>query len=535
MENNLDLVISGDTNNVKIVSLLNGVISDYIVNSEFTEYCVGDILVGKVKKKALGLNSFFVTFNSAIDGFMHFSDLTEMSLTTNSFCSDLLAGKNVKVSTYEIDKREANRVSFDYGYTSEYIQEGDVVLVQVIKEPIFNKGPRLSGRITLAGDFVILVVFSNEIKLSRKISDNVKRSKMMSILTSLREDLQLNNFGIILRTSAETFINFDNVNEAKKILFDDIISLLKTWSKCIDNIKNAQIGTKILSANNIVLRVIQDKLKEKIRNIWVDDEVLYSKLKNNLKGLIKDSCALKLYKNDVVSLFSYRNIDKQLRVLFNKTVKFADGCYLIIEVTEAMNVIDVNSGGILDKFADQEELSLNVNLLAIKEIVRQIKLRDMGGIISIDFIDLKLQKNKTIVYEIMKEMLHEEKSNTIVLPLSRFNIMQITRQRVRPIVKFNDEEKCPTCHGSGNIMSSINIENIIEGEIRAFLKNTSCYRIDIYLNPLLHSYFSVGMFSKRMIWGIKFFKSITLHSDCQCMLNIVKIYNRRNFLKKIEI
>ena len=311
--------------------------------------------------------------------------------------------------------------------------------------------------------------------------------------------------------------------------------MLKIWSKCIVKIRGAKSGSKIFSANNTVLKAIQDKLKDNIKNIYVDDVNIYNNLKNDLKNTIKNSCNIKLYVNETLPLFSYKGINKQLKTLFGKKVMFSDGCYLLIETTEAMNVIDVNSGSLLDNFTDQEDLSLSVNLLAAEEIASQFILRDIGGLISIDFIDMKLQKNRTLLYERMKELLHEDKSNTTVLPLSRFNIMQITRQRIRPIIQVDDKEKCPTCDGKGTLVSAINIVQAIEGEIRLFLKTTKFYRIDIYLNPILVPYFSIGFFSKRFIWGFKYFKAIKLHNADSLPINIVKLFNRQKLIKEINI
>ena len=534
MDNSLNIYISGDESEVKIVSSNSNGIVDYLVEKKNDDFSVGDIILGVVRKKSLGINSFFVNLNSTTDGFMHFSDLTDRSLTLNSFCKDLMAGEKVKVTTYETDKREI-RATFDYNYTADYINDGDYILTQVVKEPIFNKGPRLSSRITLAGDFVIIVIFSNEIKLSKKIKDQEKRNKMIALLEEIKNELKINNFGIILRTSVESFIDFNKTDSAKKILLDDIISLLKIWSKCIDKIKSAKVGTKIFSANNSVLKVIQDKLKNNIKNIYVDNVNIYNDLRNGLKNLIKESCNIKLYKNAALPLFSYKGINKELKVLLNKKVMFSDGCYLLIETTEAMNVIDVNSGSLLDNFTDQEKLSLSVNLQAAEEIARQMILRDMGGIISIDFIDMKLQKNRMLLYERMKELLHDDKSNTAVLPLSKFNIMQVTRQRIRPIAQLDNKEKCPTCNGQGTLCSSTNTINIIEGEIRLFLKTTKFYKIDIYMNPILVPYFSIGVFSKKFIWSYKFFKSIKLHEDDSLPINIVKIFNKKNLIKEIKV
>ena len=530
----IDLYINVVGSKCNIVSTSGANVIDYLVEDFSNEYSVGDILVGRVKKKADNLNSFFITFNRGIDGFMHFSDLTDRTLTLNNLCNDLMSGKDEKVSTYKIDGREAERAIFDYNYTAGFISEGDILLSQVVKEPLFNKGPRLSGRITLSGDFLILVIFDDSIHISKKISGTKKREKMLDILREIKDELKLTNFGIILRTSVESFINFDDPKNAKRLLLDDLVILLRKWSDCINKIKKCTVGDKIFSGNSNLLTIIQGKLKDNIKSIWVDDKEIYNEIDNGLKDVVKDSCSLKLYKNNLIPLFVYKNIDSKLVKLFNKIVKFADGCYLIIEVTEAMNVIDVNSGSLLEKYEDQEELSLNVNLLAAEEIVKQIFLRDMGGLISIDFIDMKLQKNKNLVYEKMKELLSEDKSSNFILPLSKFNVMQVTRQRIRPIQEIDFSDKCLSCAGTGQTNSCLSIVDIVESELMIFLKNTKYYRINIFLNPLLYTYFSYGFFSKRFRWGLKYWKSIKLYKDSMCKINILRIYNKDNLIGEIE-
>lgn len=531
VSNELDLVISVDKKETRIALLEKGSLVDYQVDDSDLEFAVGDIYLGEIKKKSTSLNSFFINLNSSKDGFMHFNDLTDRSLTASNFCKSVLEGENVKVSTFNIDPREKERIEFDESFTSDFFDVGDKMLVQVSKEAISTKGPRVVGRLSLAGKYLILVIFNDGICISKKITDQVKRNSMLAILTEIKKELKLDNFGIILRTSTDSMIDFDNIVKAKKILIEDLITLLKIWSNGLKKLRTADIGTKIIGADNRVFTIVKNKLSSNLRTIYVDNEELYDKLKLEFGNECKNkNCKLKLYRESVVSLFSYKGVDRQLKLLSNKTVSIDNGGYLIIEKTEAMNVIDVNSGSIKSESGEQEDLAVETNLSAAKEIVRQIFLRDIGGIISIDFIDMKSQKNRLLIYEKMKELLAEDRSTSTVLPLSKFNVMQITRQRIRPVMEVFNNEICPTCKGSGKVEPVIQIVDIIEHKIRSFLSKTKYYRIDIYLHPLLYAFFSIGTFSRRFKWGMKYWKSITLYEDYECELDNFKIYHNTELL-----
>lgn len=529
--NELDLVISVDQRETRIALLEKGSLIDYQVEDNSLEFAVGDIYLGEIKKKSTSLNSFFINLNSTKDGFMHFNDLTDRSLTSSNFCKSVLEGENVKVSTFDIDPREKERIEFDESFTSDFFDVGDKMLVQVSKEAISTKGPRVVGRLSLAGKYLILVIFNDGICISKKITDQVKRNNMLAILTEIKKELKLDNFGIILRTSTDSMIDFDNIVKAKKILIEDLITLLKIWSTGLKRLRTAEVGTKIIGADSRVFTIVKNILSSNLRAIYVDNEELYDKLKIEFGNECKNkNCKLKLYKESVVSLFSYKGVDRQLKLLSNKTVSIDNGGYLIIEKTEAMNVIDVNSGSISSESGEQEDLAVETNLSAAKEIARQIFLRDIGGIISIDFIDMKSQKNRLLIYEKMKELLAEDRSTSTVLPLSKFNVMQITRQRIRPVMEVLNNEVCPTCNGSGKVEPIIQIVDIIEHKIRSFLSKTKYYKIDIYLHPLLYSFFSIGTFSKRFRWGMKYWKSITLYNDYECELDKIKIYHKTDLI-----
>lgn len=525
-----ELVISVKKNDSRLAVLENGKLIDYQIESKNGEFVVGDIFLGEVKKKPSGLSAFFVNLDSEKDGFLHFDDLSENVFAFSELCDSYAKKKYIKISNFNyqpIDLSKEEKVT----EAVNNIKIGQKVLVQVFKEPIFNKGPRLTTRITLAGKYLVLIPFNNEVCISKKIEDEKKREKLSDLVYAIKNNLHLNNFGFILRTSAENlFIREKDEKKIEKIFVEDLIKLLEKWSEGLKNLEKAKIGTRIMQGDNRIFTIVKDYLSETFDSIIIDDKEIYEQIKEDFGDEYFKDKSLKLYKNDTKTLFYYKQIDKQLKLLLNKTVKIEKGGYLIIEKTEAMNVIDVNSGACDFEADDHEEMVFLTNMNATKEIVRQIFLRDMGGIISIDFIDMEDQKHRIKIYETMKELMMGDKSSSYILPLSRFNVMQITRQRIRPVLNIDNDEKCPMCKGTGNVEPVIQTAFDVEDKIKCFLKNTNCYYLTIYLNPLLVAFFTNGFFSKRFKFGWKYWKSISIKPDYSFGLNSIKITNRKKII-----
>ena len=492
-----ELVISVKKNDSRLAVLENGKLIDYQIESKNGEFVVGDIFLGEVKKKPSGLSAFFVNLDSEKDGFLHFDDLSENVFAFSELCDSYAKKKYIKIS------------NFDY-------------------QPIDLS---MTTRITLAGKYLVLIPFNNEVCISKKIEDEKKREKLSDLVYAIKNNLHLNNFGFILRTSAENlFIREKDEKKIEKIFVEDLIKLLEKWSEGLKNLEKAKIGTRIMQGDNRIFTIVKDYLSETFDSIIIDDKEIYEQIKEDFGDEYFKDKSLKLYKNDTKTLFYYKQIDKQLKLLLNKTVKIEKGGYLIIEKTEAMNVIDVNSGACDFEADDHEEMVFLTNMNATKEIVRQIFLRDMGGIISIDFIDMEDQKHRIKIYETMKELMMGDKSSSYILPLSRFNVMQITRQRIRPVLNIDNDEKCPMCKGTGNVEPVIQTAFDVEDKIKCFLKNTNCYYLTIYLNPLLVAFFTNGFFSKRFKFGWKYWKSISIKPDYSFGLNSIKITNRKKII-----
>ena len=536
-----ELIINVCNDKYRIATLENGDLVDYQIEYRNKDFSIGDIFLGSVKSKPQNLEAAFIFLNSVRDGFLHIDDFGENSLTFVEFCKEYKKNNDIKVSTFKHVKEEEDTYSHSYGPNDTFLIEnkksanikknfdllpiGCNTLVQIIKEPLANKGARVSTRISLAGKYLILIPFSNKINISKKITDNDIREKLIKTLTILiKNELKLSNFGLVLRTSILKLNNITSQDFIDKIK-SDLITLLKKWSICLTNLKTAQVGTRILNGDIRLLEILKDQISDVFDVIHIDDKGIYEKIKQEFKDDLPAKKGIKLYKNSNISLFASKNIDKQIKLLLSKNVSFGDNSgYLIIEKTEAMHVIDVNSGHNNIIANNHEEMVYEANIAAAKEIARQIRLRDMGGIIAIDFIDMKIQKHKDNIYYTMQELLKNDKSDSNILPLSKFNVMMITRERVRDMsLSEINNETCPQCHGKGSIESSIQIMDNIIRQICDNIKNIKYKNITLFLHPLLHAYFTKNFISlkKKLEW--KYWKNIDVKIDYEFSIFDFKI------------
>ena len=513
-------MISARGRNVKIAMLENGLLVGFQVESKDADFVVGDIILGKIRKRINNLNAAFVDLNNRKDGFLHFDDIGDHYRYLVSFCNDIRVGKNVKLSSLKIDDE-------DQDDKTAAVEDGQEVLVQITKEPLFNKGPRLTCDLTLAGKYLVLSLFTNGVFVSKRITDAKKRETLSSIVTEIRDESRLNNFGIILRTSGDELLVHNSNEKVKDILIDDLLQLLKKWSKGLIVLKNARVGDKVIEEDNRVLTVVRDKLSQPFDIVWVDDEKLYSRLKSDF-GKEYTNKSLRLYNDSDFDLFSYRKITLQLKLLMNKRVSIANGGYLIIEKTEAMNVIDVNSGHGDAESDDHEDMVFSTNMNAAKEIVRQILLRDMGGIIAIDFIDMTSQAHRNEVYDAMRDYMEDDRPNSNILPLSSLNVMLISRQKLRSVIEVDSDEKCPMCKGRGKVEPILLTADILEKHIMGVVSQSKFNRYTVYLHPFLVAYFSRGIISKRLKWSLKTMNMIILCDDCNLMIHNAKIVNSKD-------
>ena len=374
------------------------------------------------------------------------------------------------------------------GKIGDVLKAGQNIMVQIVKEPISTKGPRLSSEISIAGRNLVLMPFSDKISVSSKIISQEERDRLKNLLVSIRPK----NFGIIVRTVAE--------GKKVALLDAELRSLVKKWEKSFEKLNTQKVPSLVLEEISRITAVVRDHLNVKFENIYINDPAVYNEIKGYISEIAPEKEKIvKLYEGKE-PIFEKLGIIKQIKSSFGKTVSFKQGAYLIIEHTEALHVIDVNSGNRSKSSNDQETNALEVNLSAADEIARQLRLRDMGGIIVVDFIDMQKNEHKQMVYEKMKESMSKDKTKHNILPLSKFGLMQITRQRVRPEMHIDTSENCPTCRGTGKVQPPILFPELVKAEISTIIEQYNVKKLNLHLHPFIANSLKKGFNSTEKKW-----------------------------------
>ncbi|CAN5432225.1 ribonuclease E/G [soil metagenome] len=506
-----ELVINSTQNGCRIALLKDKSLVEFHYDENGNEFSVGDIYLGTVKKVIQGLNAAFIDIGYEKDAFLHYLDLGPNVASLNKF-TKLVQSK--KYTTAKLSKFKLEPEIDKLGKISNVLVKNQQILVQVVKEPISTKGPRLSCELSIAGRFIVLVPFSNTVSVSKKITDNEERKRLVRLLSSIKPE----NFGIIIRTVASG----KEVAELDK----DLRDLVEIWEQGVTNLVNAKPKDKVIGEMNRASSILRDMLNESFDSITVDDKQIYDDVRSYIHKIAPEKERIVRQYNGKAKIFEGLGIEKQLKSLFGQSVSLPGGGYLIIEHTEALHVIDVNSGNKSNAESDQEATALSVNMEAAKEIARQLRLRDMGGIIVVDFIDMKKAENKKIIFDKMKDEMKFDRSRFTILPLTKFGLMQVTRQRVRPELNIITKEKCPTCNGTGKITPSILVADQIERNLDFMLSNQNEGSIRISLHPYLYAYFTCGLISKRFRWFFKYNKWVTLEQDSSLGVTEYKFTNK---------
>jgi ribonuclease G len=499
MASSSELVINSTQTGCRIALLRNKSLIEYHQEEDANKFTVGDIYLGTVKKVVPGLNAAFIDIGYEKDAFLHYLDLGPQISSLNKFTKFALSGKS---PSSELGRFKNEPDINKLGKISQVLTKNQKILVQVVKEPISTKGPRLSCELSLAGRYIVLVPFSNAISISKKIAASSERKRLHRLMSSIKPD----NFGVIIRTVAEK----KDVAELDR----DLRNLVEKWKNGVKKLKQSKPQDKVIGEMSRVSALVRDVLNESFDSVVVDDKLIYDDLRQFTREIAPGKEKIVRKYNGKAKIFESFGIEKQLKSLFGKSVTLANGSgYLIIEHTEALHVIDVNSGNKSAGESDQESTALKTNEAAAKEIARQLQLRDMGGIIVIDFIDMRKAENKRMVFDKMKQYMKDDRSKFTVLPLSRFGLMQITRQRVRPEMNIKTSETCPSCGGSGKIAPSILIADQVERDLEFLLNKQNEQKITISMHPYLASYFTKGLYSKRVQWYFKHFKWVKVLQD----------------------
>lgn len=492
---NKELIINSSPSGVEIALLEDKDLVELHKEKSNNNYTVGDVYLGKVKKIMPGLNAAFVDVGYEKDAFLHYLDLGPQVKSLLKYTKFALSGRIDQLSmdtfTLEEDIEKTNKISSVLGPNQQ-------ILVQIAKEPISTKGPRVSSEISFAGRFLVLVPFSNRISVSQKIKSQEERNRLKRLINSIRPK----NFGVIIRTVAENKLVAD--------LDTDLRNLMAKWETIAKKLASAKPPQKIVSEIDRTTALLRDLLNESFNSIHVNDPVLYEDIHHYIQQIAPDKVnILKIYKGKV-PVFEQLGVDKQIKSSFGKIVTIKSGVYLIIEHTEALHVIDVNSGHRMNTENTQEKNALEVNLEAAKEVARQLRLRDMGGIIVIDFIDMTEGVHRRLLFEKLRDEMAKDHSKHTILPPSKFGLVQITRQRVRPEMNVEIHEKCPVCDGTGEIKPSILFIDEVENNIRYLLQEQNEKYLTIRFHPYIYAFLTKGLFSKRFTWYFRYGKWIRL-------------------------
>ncbi len=506
-----ELIISATQEGCRIALLKDKTLAEFHEETEGSKFVVGDIYLGTVKKVVQGLNAAFIDIGYEKDAFLHYLDLGPQYASLQKF-TKLVRAK--KITGGKLDKFQLEKDIDKHGKIGQQLTKGQVFPVQVVKEPISTKGPRLSCELSIPGRYLVLVPFSSGVNLSKKISSSEERKRLLKLIQSIKPE----NFGVIIRTVAEG----KEVAELEK----DLRTLVKTWEDGMTRLVTAKENEKIIGEISKTSSILRDLLNESFDNIQVDDKKIYDEVKDYIHTIAPDKEKIvKLYTGKA-KIFEHFGIERQIKSAFGQTVSLKAGGYLIIEHTEALHVIDVNSGNKSNREESQETTALSVNTEAAKEVARQLRLRDMGGIIVVDFIDMRSADNKKLIYQIMKdEMAASDKSKHTVLPLSKFGLMQITRERVRPQMNIVTKEVCPTCNGTGKITASILVTDQIEANVEHLFVRQNEKQLVLSLHPFLYAFYTKGIFSQRVKWYFKYKRWVSLIKDSSLAITEFKFLN----------
>ncbi|MCD4731319.1 MAG: Rne/Rng family ribonuclease [Bacteroidales bacterium] len=492
---NKELIVNSGQSEIDIALLEDKTLVELHKEKSNSGFAVGDIYLGKVRKIMPGLNAAFVDVGYEKDAFLHYLDLGPQVLSLNKLTRLVTQGRYRSTSLANF-KGEKDIVKT--GKITSVLTSGQQILVQVAKEPISTKGPRISSELSFAGRYLVLVPFSTRISLSQKIKSLDERNRLKRLIQSIRPA----KFGVIIRTVAEH----------KKVadLDNDLKTLVTKWENSIQRLFKAQAPQKILSEIDRTSAILRDILSESFNNIFLNDQTLFEDTKTYIKSIAPEKASIVKFYKGKTPIFENYGIDKQIKNSFGKIVTIRSGIYLIIEHTEAMHVIDINSGHRVNKENSQEDNALAVNLESGIELARQLRLRDMGGIIVIDFIDMKLSANRRKLFQKLKEEMSKDRAKHTILPPSKFGLVQITRQRVRPEMNVDTVEKCPVCDGSGEIKPSILFIDELENNLRYLIHDQNEKNLTLTLHPYLYAYLTKGIISQRFKWYQKYKRWIKL-------------------------
>lgn len=505
-----ELIINSTNEVVEIALLEDKKLVELHQQKSDNKFLVGDIYLGRIKKLMPGLNAAFVDIGHSKDAFLHYTDLGPNLRSVVKFTNQTCNGS---LNTHSLENFKFEKEIIKTGKINEVLDRKELVLVQILKEPISTKGPRLTCELTIAGRHMVLTPFNNVTAISKKISSNEERKRLKNLVESIKPK----NFGIIVRTAAE----------GKKVaeLHEEMELMISKWKAIFEKLQKAKPPTKILSELDKTTSIMRDVLSDSFNKIIIDDVDMLLNAKNYLGQIAPNRMNILHHHNSKKPVFDTYGVTRQIKSSFGKTATMSSGAYLVIEHTEAMHVIDVNSGHKLIQ-GDQAETALKVNLEAAKEVARQLRLRDIGGIIIIDFIDMRNADHKKMLLTTMREQMKKDRAQHTILPLSKFGLMQITRQRVKPQLNISTAEACPSCKGTGKVSPTILIDESIERDLVNIFQSRPKAKITIEVHPYLEAFINKGIYNRRWKWYMKFGSRPKLRVNNSIGISEYRFYDR---------
>ncbi|MBP3837704.1 MAG: Rne/Rng family ribonuclease [Prevotella sp.] len=485
-----ELIIDVQQKDISIALLEDKTLVEYQSEPRSASFSVGNIYVAKVKKLMPGLNASFVDIGYERDAFLHYLDLGTQFSSYEKYLKQVASDRK---NLFPHEKASRLPDLPKEGSVQNLLQKDQEVLVQIVKEPISTKGPRLTCELSFAGRFLVLIPFNDKISVSTKIKSGEERARLKQLIQSIKPK----NCGVIVRTVAE----------GKRVaeLDREMKLLAKRWEDALTKVQKTQERPQLVfEETSRVVALLRDLFDPTYENIYVNDKDVFEEVKQYVSLIAPEKVEIVKHYTGSVPVFDNFDVTKQLKSGFGRVVNYKHGAYMVIEHTEALHVVDVNSGNRTRSEKGQEANALEVNLGAADELARQLRLRDMGGIIVVDFIDMKLAEDRQLLYERMCKNMQKDRARHNILPLSKFGLMQITRQRVRPAMDVNVEETCPTCFGKGTIKSSILFTDQLERKIEILVNKIGVKKFYMHVHPYVDAYINKGLFSLKHRWRMKY-------------------------------
>jgi len=479
-----ELIIRSSSQAVDFALLKDGKLIELHKDEDSNNFSVGDVFIAKIRKAVPGLNAAFVNVGYEKDAFLHYHDLGPKISTLLKFTRRVSTGKlnDFSLKDYPFEKD----IDKD-GKIADILKSNQSMLVQIVKEPISTKGPRISSELSIAGRYIVLVPFSDRISVSQKIEDRAEKDRLKLLVKSITPK----GFGVIIRTVAK----------GKKVaeLDKDLQNLLGRWTAMCKKLHKAHHPTKVLGELNKASSILRDIFNDSFTGIHVNDEELYIQIKEYVQNIApKKESIVKLHQSKI-PLFEKFGVERQIKTAFGKTVSMAKGAYLVIEHTEALHVIDVNSGNRSNKSNSQEDTAMEVNLISATEVARQLRLRDMGGIIVVDFIDLTNAENRKKLFNHLREEMKDDRAKHKILPPSKFGLIQITRQRVRPEMNIKTREENPNGENGSEVEAPIVLVEKMTQQLEQLFKK-DYKKVSLNTHPFIAAFLTKGFPSIRSKW-----------------------------------